>query len=203
MIHNTAADMQDPGNAMGFALQSLADRDGGSRAIEEQEKRGQQQVVNSDRLPTQLQSPRSDFADLGFVFGDPDPRDPMFTSATLPEGWAREGSDHALWSYIVDEHGRRRASIFYKAAYYDRDAFMGLTSVSGYLRECVYEDREPIVDDTWATPAAIADAARKAAASAQESVEQWTQLGNDERIARYTAERDKWQAIADRHEAAS
>jgi predicted secreted protein len=29
-----------------------------------------------------------------------------------------------MWSYIVDDEGTQRVAIFYKAAFYDRDAFM-------------------------------------------------------------------------------
>lgn len=100
--------------------------DNPSRYIEEMESAGQRQLVNSDRLPTDgSDDPR--FAELGFTFGDPDPKDPMFRPATLPAGWRREGSDHAMWSYILDERGIRRVAIFYKAAFYDRRAKMYLT----------------------------------------------------------------------------
>jgi hypothetical protein len=102
--------------------------DGASGYITGMEADGQRQLVNSDRLPTQVSfGSDADFEALGFVFGEPDRNDPLFRSATLPDGWKREGSDHSMWSYIVDEQGRRRVSIFYKAAFYDRDAFMSLS----------------------------------------------------------------------------
>ncbi len=100
------------------------------RYIEEMESAGQAQLVNSDRLPTQINhGSRADFEALGFVFGEVDRNDSMFQQVTLPDGWKREGSDHAMWSYIVDDLGRQRVSIFYKAAFYDRDAFMSLMAV--------------------------------------------------------------------------
>ncbi len=98
--------------------------------IEDQERDGQKQLVNSDRLPTEIShGTQADFEALGFVFGDVDPDDPLFRQVTLPDGWVRRGSDHAMWSYIDDERGRERVAIFYKAAFYDRRASMSLRPV--------------------------------------------------------------------------
>jgi hypothetical protein len=165
-----------------------------------QEKAGQRQVVHSQSLPTALHSPREAFEALGFTFGEPDPHDPLFAPATLPEGWTREGSDHAMWSYIVDQQGRRRASIFYKAAFYDRDAFMSLNTVYGYLAECLHAGKPIVTDDTWATRTAVREAALAHAKAAEESVETWSYGTADETsrkyVAKYTAELEKWAALA-------
>jgi hypothetical protein len=195
VIDNTSDRMKDPLEAMVFLAASMGPR-GSDRAIEEQEAAGQRQLVNSDRLPTDLYSPREDFEALGFTFADPDPSDPMFMPATLPDGWKREGSDHAMWSYLLDGLGRRRASIFYKAAFYDRKAHMSLTTVSGYLRECVSNDQPVITDDAWATPQAVTKAARDAAQHAEEKRAFWVEHGDDKYATEYTAERDKYAAIA-------
>lgn len=93
---------------------------GSSDYITGLEAAGQQQFVNSSRFPTDR---RGDFEALGFTFGEPDPDDPFFCDATLPDGWWREASDHDMWSYIVDAQGIRRIAVFYKAAPYDRRAF--------------------------------------------------------------------------------
>ena len=99
---------------------------------------------------------RAEFEALGFTFGEPDAGDPMFRPATLPAGWQRKGSDHAMWSYIIDEHGRDRISIFYKAAFYDRDAFMSLVGLGWYVTGAVEYDEGPIIfDDEWAAPEAV------------------------------------------------
>ena len=99
---------------------------GSSESIERMEAEGQRQLVNSDVLPVQIMgATEADFETLGFRFGEP-VADGLFRSATLPEGWEREGSDHSMWSYVVDREGKRRVGIFYKAAFYDRDAFMSL-----------------------------------------------------------------------------
>ena len=103
-----------------------------SNMILEQEAAGQRQLVNSDVLPTKYNGRgESDIKEaltkIGFVFGDVVNGDPMFQTVQLPEGWKREGSGHAMWSYVHDQHGRERLSIFYKAAFYDRDAFFNVT----------------------------------------------------------------------------
>jgi hypothetical protein len=130
----------------------------GPSAIEEMEREGKAQLMNSDRLPVQAEA-QVVYEALGFTFGEPDKNDPMFRPATFPEGWSRKGSDHAMWSYIADEHGRDRVSIFYKAAFYDRDAFMRLVSLSSYVATSVEHDGGPVIfDDQWATREAVAAA---------------------------------------------
>lgn len=103
---------------------------GASRYITEQESAGQAQLVNSTVLPIELQRPDTDadFEALGFTFGEK--VDDLFREATLPEGWTRQGSDHAMWSHIVDDQGRERVAIFYKAAFYDRCSFMRISKVA-------------------------------------------------------------------------
>lgn len=100
--------------------------------IEDMERRGQQQLLEATTLPTDTRGKDADFIALGFTFGEQVPGDPLFREATLPEGWSRKGTDHAMGSEIVDERGIGRVSIFYKAAYYDRKADMSITNV-GYM----------------------------------------------------------------------
>ena len=119
-IENTTA------TAFGNPLLGMIMCDSG--AIEASERQGQAQIVASMQLPTKMQDPREHFEALGFKFGAPAPGDKLFCAATLPAGWTKRGSDHAMWSYIHDEKGRKRVEIFYKAAFYDRDAFMRLSS---------------------------------------------------------------------------
>lgn len=96
---------------------------GNPQAIEKQEAQGQQEVVNAAVLPTNVTN-REMFESAGVVFGEPLADDPLFCNATLPEGWTKRATEHRLWTELVDEHGGVRGSIFYKAAFYDRDAFM-------------------------------------------------------------------------------
>ncbi|OZE77164.1 hypothetical protein CH305_18170 [Rhodococcus sp. 15-649-2-2] len=119
--------------------------DGQSGYIEGMESAGQRQLVQSSVLPTEIldydsDKPWSKFESLGFVRGEQVPGDPLFTSVTLPEGWTKEGSDHAMWSYILDDRGLRRVSVFYKAAFYDRSAHMGLMDPAADLASSAIYD---------------------------------------------------------------
>lgn len=86
--------------------------------IEQQEAQGQQNLVHSTALPI-----KGDWEVLerwGVVRSDK--IDDLFCHCTLPDGWAKVATDHSMWSSLVDTRGLKRASIFYKAAFYDRDA---------------------------------------------------------------------------------
>lgn len=182
MIENTAETMKEPANALAFLAAAMGPG-GPSRAIEEQERAGQAQLVSSDRLPTGLSGgcADADFEDLGFAFGEPDSHDPLFRPATLPEGWKRAASGHEMWSHIVDQLGRRRVAVFYKAAHYDRRAHMHVVTVPGYVLDCVDAACEVIADDAWATPAAIVDAAKTSAAQYAKWEQQAREYGEDPR----------------------
>lgn len=90
--------------------------------IEAQEKRGQEALVSTFRqLPKDMGRDGRKVAEaLGFVFGED--VDDIFVSVTAPVGWTMQATDHSMHSDIVDDQGRRRGSIFYKAAFYDRRA---------------------------------------------------------------------------------
>lgn len=111
-----------------------------SAAIESQEARGQGRFVASDTLPIKCYCEREQLEQMGIVFGEP--VDDLFVEVQLPEGWEKVPTDHSMWSKLVDEKGRERASIFYKAAFYDRDAHMSLTRRFTYRVEpiCGYDD---------------------------------------------------------------
>lgn len=181
MIENTS---QRPSVIHLFGVMS----EGQTGYIEGMESAGQEQLLASCDLPTRG-SNDPEFLKLGFTFGEPHPHDPMFRPATLPEGWRRDGSDHAMWSYIVDQLGRRRVGIFYKAAFYDRSAHMGLSSVSGYISNLAYEGGQPVLDTEWCTPAAVTEAARACIESDHETVELYTRAHVVERDGQYAAER--------------
>ncbi len=94
-----------------------------SSAIMAQEAQGQQKLVNSTALPKKGLE-RELFEQMGVVIGDD--IDDLFIEAQLPKGWRKVATNHAMWSKLLDEQGRERASIFYKAAFYDRDAHISL-----------------------------------------------------------------------------
>lgn len=102
-----------------FLLDAIAR--GPEGCVERQEARGQSDFVKSDTLPTEgLDHPS--FAAMGIVVGDRVPGDDLFTFVTLPVGWKKQATDHAMHNALVDDKGRKRAAIFYKAAFYDRRA---------------------------------------------------------------------------------
>ncbi len=93
--------------------------------IEQQEADGQRDLVNRDMLPKVTRgASREDLAALGFKFGS-DVGD-LFIQCELPAGWTKRASDHAMYSFLFDSQGRKRATIFYKAAFYDRMAHMSM-----------------------------------------------------------------------------
>jgi len=84
--------------------------------IEAQERTGQLAFVANESLP--IDGPRDLLEAMGIEFGEP--IDDLFIEARLPEGWQKVATSHSMHSDLVDDKGRRRASIFYKAAFYDR-----------------------------------------------------------------------------------
>jgi len=97
---------------------------GSPERLIEHEQQGQRELVNSTQLPRQgLMNAREMWERIGIKINDADPgSDPLFVQVTLPEGWSKRAADHHMWSDLVDDKGRVRARIFYKAAFYDRRA---------------------------------------------------------------------------------
>lgn len=118
---------------------------GQSDYITGMESQGQREVVQSESLPSESLRDGDDDAlrALGLTLGEPYDDDPLFRPATLPEGWRREPTDHALWSRIVDERGIDRVLVFYKAAFYDRKAHVSVVNVGGSLAgDFIYGDSD-------------------------------------------------------------
>lgn len=156
----------------------------GGAAIEAAEARGQRELVNSEVIPAKGSD---DLAALGFKLGDPVPGDSLFRYATLPDGWKRQPSDHSMWSHVVDELGRKRVAMFYKAAFYDRDAFCRAETVYGYVLDCLYHGQQPLLDASWVTREAFADALNRCRKDAQESIDLWSKQ-TDSYATEYEAE---------------
>lgn len=180
--------------------------------IEASERRGQLQFLDSEILPAQIQDPFKDdkmergagrriLESWGFRFGKVCGGDTLFQQAKLPEGWSKKGSDHDMWSDIVDEKGRERCAVFYKAAFYDRKAHMEISdrfrsnveyedmrSLSGRTRGIVKDGERvvftcewrenPMEGDDYTRKYGGYEAARKDASAARKAyptdlVEQW------------------------------
>lgn len=98
---------------------------GSGDAIRRQEADGQRSFTTSDTLPTDMsENDRRVLEQAGVVFGSQVSGDEMFTYVTLPTGWKKVATSHSMWSDLVDDKGRKRASMFYKAAFYDRRAHL-------------------------------------------------------------------------------
>ena len=104
--------------------------------IEAQEKRGQLEQANLQTLPihgtiknrmsyNDGPGPKEEFEALGFWFGKE--IDDCFVECEFPAGWKKVPTDHSMWTRLVDDKGRERGSIFYKAAFYDRSAHVDLS----------------------------------------------------------------------------
>jgi len=119
---------------------------GSSQAIERSEAKGQEELVESEVLPTNLNGGnKKDYEKIGIVFGDVVEGDRMFQEVTLPDGWKKIRTNHSMWSKLVDDQGRERANIFYKASFHDRSAHMNLVgrfSTDSYK----YDDKGVVMD---------------------------------------------------------
>lgn len=75
--------------------------------------------------------------------------DSLLYRVQLPEGWKLVPTGHHLWNDIFDDKGRKRISYFYKAAFWDRDAFSNFVCRYGftiqpfdeYNSDATYEER--------------------------------------------------------------
>lgn len=148
---NTTKEMHD--NPM-LALLTMSPPGG----IERMEAQGQRELVQGESLPTEIDSEgKVALEAAGVVFGAPYPDDNLFCPVTLPKGWKKQATDHNMHSNLLDDKGRIRASIFYKAASYDRRADMYARSrysiepyAPGTTKEssrCVVKDGGAVIHD--------------------------------------------------------
>src|SRR4030042_2972490 len=133
---------------LGFLAESLIT--GGEGVIERQEAAGQQDLVNSDTLPVQMgvsgdgPNPVAILEAAGMKFLGVVEGDPLFQYVELPPGWKKMPAEHSMWSRLVDDKGRERAAIFYKAAFYDRRAHMRLSLLFSTTRDYKREETEGV-----------------------------------------------------------
>lgn len=97
--------------------------------IERQEAQGQLDMIEACRLPRKIMHGDGLTWELlaqkwGMSFKPSD--DELFHDVVLPAGWKVVATNHSMNSQLVDQLGRERASVFYKAAFYDRKADLRL-----------------------------------------------------------------------------
>ena len=97
---------------------------GPGAALARAERQGLEANRCDETLPTNMGDQRPIFEKMGISFHGEVEGDPLFTKATLPPGWRKEHTGHSMGLVLLDDKGRERASIFYKAAFYDRNAHM-------------------------------------------------------------------------------
>ena len=100
-----------------------------NNVVKAQEAQGQAELVESDTIPKKMTDRTKKILESWGV-QILDECDDLFVYATLPEGWTKTAGSHPMWSHLRDEQGRIRATMFYKAAFYDRSAH--ITTVSRY-----------------------------------------------------------------------
>lgn len=95
----------------------------GFNNIESQEAEGQKEFCQESLMPKKNNSYGiqddilTQYKKLGIeIIGD---HDELFYKVKLPKGWKRIPTEHSMWNKLIDEQGRQRALIFYKAAFYD------------------------------------------------------------------------------------
>lgn len=79
---------------------------------------------------------RKQYENMGIRIED-DNADELFYKVTLPEGWSINNTDHNMWNNVTDDKGRERFTFFYKAAFYDRDAFTNFNQRYNIIEERV------------------------------------------------------------------
>lgn len=129
------------GDGMEVLLEAMITGDA-SAAIENQEVWGQQLLVADETLPRKygFNTTLEQLESMGIVFGEN--ADDLFVRVRLPEGWSKQPTSHSMWSNLIDDQGRTRAMIFYKAAFYDRDAHIDIVRRFSYQVQpvCGYSD---------------------------------------------------------------
>lgn len=95
--------------------------------IEASEARGQQHLCQSSQLPREIKLVSYDDLEKSWGLTVQQPTagdDELFYTVSLPAGWTMKPTEHSMHNSLFDDKGRKRASVFYKAAFYDRKAFM-------------------------------------------------------------------------------
>lgn len=138
---NTAKDEVNPSWLLG----------GNPNAIENQEAQGQQDLIASDQLPKKCNTPNDGnaaavYSKMGIKVFTTSKGDDLFIGVKLPAGWKKQATDHSMWNNLVDDKGRIRATFFYKAAFYDRNAFINFTTCFHIHTEHLKGEKNPEKD---------------------------------------------------------
>lgn len=101
------------------------------------EAEGQQELIRSTKFPKDMHPEKSVWEELGFKFKNI-PDDDLLYEGILPNGWNIQGTEHPMWTEIIDKDNNIRGTMFYKASPYDRKAFMSLNQKYKIEQETAY-----------------------------------------------------------------
>lgn len=91
----------------------------GTDAVDVINSIGQNDIKMSEQIP---KGDNKELASIGIIVTGPaSQNDNILVNATLPKGWTKKSTNHYMYTDILDEKGRKRASCMYKAAFHDRD----------------------------------------------------------------------------------
>lgn len=94
--------------------------------IERIEAQGQAEMMKGVLLPRQLSGcTEASLTELGFKLGDV--VNDLFRKGCLPSGWTMKADEGSFHTEIIDETGKHRGYLSYKAAPYDRWARLSVS----------------------------------------------------------------------------
>lgn len=109
---------------------------GGSKTpVEDAEKSGQARMIAKKQLPIKANSPhgieksevRKKYEELGIEILSE--ADEYFYNVKLPPNIEIKATEHAMWNEVYQD-GKEIASFFYKASFYDKDAFINFKQIA-------------------------------------------------------------------------
>ena len=110
-----------------------------NKTIDNIEKRGRDIIVNKVQLPIYANSINDKrfytkeetkdlvlkkYKEIGIEIINEE--NDLFYNVKLPNNIKLKSSESNYWTYLINNSGKELASIFYKAVFYDRDAFINI-----------------------------------------------------------------------------
>lgn len=110
-----------------------------NKKIEDIERKGRDSIVNNVKLPIYANSISEKrfytkeetkdlvldkYKEIGIKVINEE--NDLFYNVELPKNIKLKTSESNYWTYLIDNDGKELASIFYKAVFYDRNAFINI-----------------------------------------------------------------------------
>jgi len=116
-------------NRMWELLMGAMNGESMTAVLEAQQKRDVENIVETQLLPIKhgdgKEKEQNEYRNWLQVSGITvvEQYDNLMMRVLLPEGWTFKRDAGGYWTYVLDEKGRKRASFFYKSAFWDRESF--------------------------------------------------------------------------------